>query len=346
MYRRFITSLVAAAAVLVLCRFAAADQLPQLWLNSAAPDFSLKDTAGKKVSLGSCKGSTVILAFWYPENQVSVDELKALKTLLADKKFSGVKVLAITSGKEVKDRDAAKKKFAETGLSFPILFEDRQDTTSTNVQYQVWLLPAFYIVSKSGLLSSPLMNTITEKVGNKSFGDYLADVEKGKKVDACLFTPSHRGEADYKPIYNLVGKQAPGFIATDTSGQKQAPSYYKGLKNVLLIFWSPGCPHCRRELPQIGNYIKKFGGPQNVQVLAVSIATDDASKKAGKDFLNQFGMTFPLMFDDGDKISKAYGVNSVPTLFLIDKKGLIKDAYVGEVGLIADILQCNVAKMK
>ena len=338
-------AMVMALSISAVC--IAADQMPILFLNEQAPGFNLNDATGKKTSLASFKGkNTVILAFWHPENALSITQLQELKKVVKDKKFAGVKVLAVTVGKEVAQRDAAKKKFRDTGLDFTIIFENREDTTSTNVQYQVWMLPAIYIVNKKGQLATPLISSVTEKIGARSFTDVLSSIESGKSIDACSFTPRHLTEDDSrKKVYAMIGKVVPNFTAVDVTGQKQAPSYYKGFKNLIIVFWSPGCPHCRRELPQISNYYNKFGGRQNVQVLAISLRGNANTKSQAMDFFKQFSIKYPLIVDDEGKIDPIFNINSVPTVFLVDKKGIIRDVYIGEAGMVADILSCNVGRM-
>ena len=318
-----------------------------LWLNDAAPDFSLENTDGKKVSLGQFKGKNpVIVAFWHPQMDTSVQQIKELQNMLKDKAFKDVKVLAVTFGTEVKDRDAAREAFKKAGVSFPILFEKRTDASAAPVAYMVTGLPAFYVVTKAGKLAAPPVTFVTGDIGGRKFPQVLKDALTGKPLDACAFAPEDRpDDPNYKKLFDMVGKKAPDFSATDTNGDKQSLSYYKGKKNVLLIFFYPGCSHCRREVPQLSSYNDKWAKKQNVQLLAVNIDEKDQARTDAVKFIKLFNMKFPLINQKNDEVSGKYGVNSVPTLFLIDKKGIVRKVFVGEFAMPGDIIRCLAGKL-
>lgn len=333
---------------LLIPRAGRAAQTPAgLWLNQPAPSLSLSDSNGKTVSLDSYKNkNVVVLAFWDPQNPPSVDDLKELDKMLKDKSLDDVVALTVTRGREVKDRDDAKKKFKDAGLGFRMLFETRDDLSSSNARYQVWLTPAYFIIDKNGNLAAPMIMSTSEEVGGKSFKNFLLGVVNGKKSSGCDFTPEQRDEKVYKKLYDLAGKQAPGFSATDTGGVKQSLSYYLGVKNVLLVFWSPTCPHCRRELPHISDYDKKWADKQGVQILAICMDDSAEGVKGAKDFFGTFGIDIPIIVDKDAKISSAYGVASVPSLLLVNKKGIVKKVIVGEFNMPGDVLKCQFDKMK
>jgi len=349
MFRKIITA-VFALTIMLAVSAGAAEKFPMLWLNNAAPDFTLQDQNGKKVTLSSFKDkSAVVVIFWHPENAGSVTQLKELKKLLDEKKLAkDVKVLAITFGKEVKQRDAAVKKAEDAGLGFTILFEKREDATATNVDYQIAWIPAIYVISKKGELSSPMLTNVTDKSGGKTFEQTLRDAVRGKDVNACSFLPQHREEEkDYKKLYDMIGKPAPDFIDTDDKGKKQAPGYFRGFKNLVVVFWSPGCPHCRRELPQVSSYYKRFSDKQDVEILSVMLGgKDEKSRAAAKEFFKMYGIKFPILFNEDGKIDQAYNVNSVPIAFFIDKKGIVREVFIGEVSLAGDMFRCAAAKLK
>ncbi len=92
--------------------------------------------------------------------------------------------------------------------------------------------------------------------------------------------------------------------------------------------------------------MKKWGGKQNVQVIAVCLGGDDKAKTAAKEFFKQFDMKFPLVMDEGGKIDPLYNINSVPVAFVIDKKGIIREIFLGELSMPADIINCAFDRVK
>ena len=257
-----------------------------------------------------------------------------------------VKVLAITFAKEQADRDAAKKKFKEENLNFTILFEKREDLSNVAAQYMIRGLPSFYVVNKKGKLATAAINEVNGKVGGTPFKTMLKNIVNGKTITGCSFKPEPNTDKAYKQVYDLVGKTAPEISARDMDGKTQTLSSFKGKNNVVLVFWMPSCGHCRFELPQLKEYADKWGGKQNVKFLAVNIKDDKESIDAARTFINNFDINFPVITDTGGKIGEKYGVFSVPTLLLVDKKGIIRQAFVGEFSLPADVLHCEFGNMK
>jgi peroxiredoxin len=91
----------------------------------------------------------------------------------------------------------------------------------------------------------------------------------------------------------------------------------------LLAFFKVSCPVCQFTFP----FLERIAQSGTVRVFGVS--QDDA--KATARFAKEFGVTFPLLLDEqpaGYAASNAFGVSTVPTLFLIDAGGVV--AFSGE----------------
>ncbi|MEC3533479.1 redoxin domain-containing protein, partial [Bacillus thuringiensis] len=57
---------------------------------------------------------------------------------------------------------------------------------------------------------------------------------------------------------------------------------------------------------------------------------EDETDIAVKNFVNQYGLKFPVAIDKGQKIIGTYGVGPLPTSFLIDKDGKVVEQIIGE----------------
>lgn len=123
-----------------------------------------------------------------------------------------------------------------------------------------------------------------------------------------------------------VGSIAPDFVLNDLNGKKIQLSDYAG-KGVFLNFWGTWCEPCKREMPYIERqyqYYKNHG----VEVLAINVGE---SNLAVENFKEQYGLTFPILLDKKMEVLNAYGVDPLPTTFLIDKNGKVVKIITGSM---------------
>ena len=96
-------------------------------------------------------------------------------------------------------------------------------------------------------------------------------------------------------------------------------------KVVLIDFWATWCPPCRTVSPDILMAYKKYH-KQGFEVIGISV---DSSKEDLLKYVKKEGLVWPQYFDDkgpDNEISSKFGVDSFPTLWLVDKKGMVVDA--------------------
>jgi thiol-disulfide isomerase/thioredoxin len=119
-----------------------------------------------------------------------------------------------------------------------------------------------------------------------------------------------------------LNKKAADWKLKDLSEKMHSLKQYKG-KVVILDFWYRGCPWCIRAMPMINQIAKDFSASQ-VAVLGMNIDKDINDALFVVDKMN---LVYPSL-QCGD-VYKKYGVTGFPTLFVIDKKGVIRDIHIG-----------------
>ena len=108
-------------------------------------------------------------------------------------------------------------------------------------------------------------------------------------------------------------------------GSKFSTSQWKG-KVILVDFWATWCGPCREELPRVKKAYADFH-KDGLEILGVSC---DRKGDTLKQFLAQNpDMPWPQLFDANAKggwhpLAESYGILGIPTMFLIDKKGIVR----------------------
>ncbi len=122
-----------------------------------------------------------------------------------------------------------------------------------------------------------------------------------------------------------VGQPAPEFTAPALDGTKSVSlGAYRG-KVVFLDFWASWCPPCLISLPLLEELRKQFPSDQ-FQILAVNV--DQDPEKARK-FLARTQVGYPSATDPKGRIPESFGIETMPTSFLIDRRGVIRHVHQG-----------------
>jgi cytochrome c biogenesis protein CcmG, thiol:disulfide interchange protein DsbE len=120
------------------------------------------------------------------------------------------------------------------------------------------------------------------------------------------------------------GFLAPDFTLPDAQGNPVQLSALRG-KPVLLNFWASWCPPCKEEMPAIQRVHSDY---PNLVILAVNTTYQDNEADALA-FLQQGGLTFPVVFDRRGESTRLYETRALPTTFFIDRDGIIQEVVVG-----------------
>ncbi|WP_422124577.1 TlpA family protein disulfide reductase [Planococcus sp. X10-3] len=115
-----------------------------------------------------------------------------------------------------------------------------------------------------------------------------------------------------------VGKTAPDFTLQTLKGEEASLSDFRG-KPVFVNFWATWCPPCRAEMPDM----EKLYGNMDIEVLAVNLTDTEKSEEGVASFVEETGLTFPILMDPEGELSSAYNVKAYPTSYLIDADGKI-----------------------
>jgi thiol-disulfide isomerase/thioredoxin len=96
-------------------------------------------------------------------------------------------------------------------------------------------------------------------------------------------------------------------------------------KVVYLDFWASWCAPCRSALPAIDALRREFP-PEAFAVLAVNV---DREPEAARRFLARSPVGYPSAMDPEGRIPASFGLETMPTSYLIDRQGVIRHVQRG-----------------
>ena len=117
-----------------------------------------------------------------------------------------------------------------------------------------------------------------------------------------------------------TGFEAVKLPSMNRDGKEFSLDEFKG-KVVLLDFWAQWCPPCRLSFPKY-NVLHDIYESEGLVIIGVNRDSDDDEKKARK-FYTNFYVEFIILRDKDESFAKMFKVESLPTTFLINKKGKV-----------------------
>jgi DsbE subfamily thiol:disulfide oxidoreductase len=110
------------------------------------------------------------------------------------------------------------------------------------------------------------------------------------------------------------------------NGETITLSSLKG-KVVVLNFWATWCPPCREEMPSMETLYKRYKD-MGLEMLAVNLRENNNTVRQ---FIQRHGYTFPVPLDQHGRVGSVYGVEAIPTTYIIDREGKITGRIVGSI---------------
>ncbi len=97
---------------------------------------------------------------------------------------------------------------------------------------------------------------------------------------------------------------------------------------VVLDFWATWCGPCRASLPVLSRLSERFAS-RGVAFLGVDVGDPDLPDAALRLAHARLGSRFPSVADRTTEVQAAYQVDTLPTLVLVDRAGVVRSVEIG-----------------
>ncbi len=110
---------------------------------------------------------------------------------------------------------------------------------------------------------------------------------------------------------------------------------------ILLNFWASWCGPCREEMPELEKLQQKYQA-LGFKVMGVNVET---SPEKAQVFLKNMKLSFPIVLDSEQTVSKTYQVEAMPTTYLIDRQGKLRFLHKGYEKGTAEEYETQIKKL-
>ena len=119
-------------------------------------------------------------------------------------------------------------------------------------------------------------------------------------------------------------QDAPDFTLKSLEGSNLRLNEYRG-QVVLINFWASWCGPCRQEMPLLDRLHSRYEDT-GFAVLGVNV---EGVVEPAMDIVQKTNVTFPILIDDGQRVSELYNLQAMPSTVVVDRDGVVRYIHLG-----------------
>jgi thiol-disulfide isomerase/thioredoxin len=216
------------------------------------------------------------------------------------------------SPEEQKFRAAQKQAMTDAGMS----------SAKTAAEYSVVLEKAARALLKDFPGEAQIYEMLAQ-AANYAEGKKARELAEEVLAKSSSESAKMRAQGLLKKLDQLGKPLALKFTAVD--GREVDMAKMNG-KVILVDFWATWCGPCIAEIPNVVKAYEKLH-PKGFEIVGISFDREDAKEKL-VNFVKEKNMPWPQFFDGQfwkNKYGQEFGINSIPAMWLVDKKGNLVD---------------------
>ena len=157
--------------------------------------------------------------------------------------------------------------------------------------------------------------TITEK---SSETEEITEKVTEKVTEKITEAPTEKQTEEESESEYVSPYLAPDFTVYDINGKAVKLSDFRG-QPIVLNFWARGCIYCVKEMPDFQAAYEKYGD-EVVFLMVCHVGFNNTTPAYEQKLLDSNGYTFPAYYDTSHEAVYAYGINTLPWTWFIDRE--------------------------
>lgn len=118
-----------------------------------------------------------------------------------------------------------------------------------------------------------------------------------------------------------VGKPAKNFTLRTVGGKTLNLAEFRNGQKAVIFFWATWCPHCRRELEGLSRNKEQIAR-KGIAIILVDVGEGEGDVRQ---YLQKSNIAMDVFLDTDSSVSESYGVMGIPTFYLVDREGIVRD---------------------
>jgi peroxiredoxin len=122
-----------------------------------------------------------------------------------------------------------------------------------------------------------------------------------------------------------ISAPAPNFTLSSSSGEQVSLADLRG-QVVMINFWATWCGPCRQEMPHLEALHQRY---ESLGFSLLGVNVEDDPQGARKWLAENADVSFTILFDSANSVSKLYDVVAMPSTVIVDRKGAVRFIHHG-----------------